>query len=92
MGERPKWVRELELRALRAEAEVKAWEDGIREIEMYLQLPKFAHPNDHVHVSDLFLRFGEVRHGALVAMTYAEVGFRLGRAEREVEQMKRTEV
>lgn len=44
------------------ENKIKAYEDGIKEIESYLSLPKFFRPNNNVNTSDMFLRLNEIKN------------------------------
>jgi hypothetical protein len=67
----PKYARELELRALRAEAELAALKDGLTNLRVYLASPKFV-PTDgrrygHVCVADVFLRLDEASSASFYA-------------------------
>lgn len=71
----PQYARDLELRALRAEAELAALEGGLTQLRAYLASPKFT-PTDgrrhgYVNVADVFLRLDEA--GSAASQAWADV-------------------
>lgn len=68
----PAYARELELRALRAEAALAALEDGCADLRRYVSSDKFV-PTDgfrhgHVNVADVILRLDEASFAASIAV------------------------
>jgi len=41
---------------------ITAYREGIKELECYLNLPKFFIPNNTVNISDIFLRLNELKN------------------------------
>lgn len=52
---------------------IKTYEEGIKELESYLALPKFYVPNNQVNINDVFLRLQETKNA--VAVLEIEGGF-----------------
>ena len=54
------YIKKLQLDNRRAAAELKALEDGMTALRVYLSSPKF-HEDTTVQVSDIFLRLDEMK-------------------------------
>jgi len=64
----PVYARALEVRALRAEAQVASFEQSLTELRVYLTSPKFTSQAClQVNPQDVLLRLSEMRSGMLEA-------------------------